>query len=87
MQALCVAMDANHKAQCFANTASRMVETDKRLIARALAICQSAKQFSVERDCYRELDYYAGFIFKPTDPEFQVLCAGIPESEAVVCKK
>ncbi|HEV8601130.1 MAG TPA: hypothetical protein VGQ87_00845 [Patescibacteria group bacterium] len=76
---ICVSLtDADVKGQCFANTASRMIETDKRLIDRSVSICKQAEAYGVEGKCYDELIFYSTFVFKRGSNETSQLCNLFP---------
>ncbi|MCH7883368.1 hypothetical protein IIA95_03055, partial [Patescibacteria group bacterium] len=87
MKKICISMPQEIRGQCFANTASRMVETDKRLIERAIDICTFAATFGVEKECYDELLFYAAFVFHPDSEEFLKLCKGLPDPWSKKCLK
>ncbi len=79
MKNLCQKMPQNKMGQCFANTASRLVETDKNLVDKAIQICDFASQFKMEGECYNELIYYASTIFLKKSPEALAMCGKLPQ--------
>jgi hypothetical protein len=85
MKPICSNLPAGIKDQCFANTASRLIETDKNLIDQSLAICAYAAKLGVAGDCYDELSYYSSFLFASSSPEFTKLCNGLPTDWRAKC--
>lgn len=75
MKPICNDLPMNIKSQCFANTASRLIETDKRLINESVEVCNTANGFGVGDECYKELSHYAQFVFMRGSPEFIKLCS------------
>ncbi len=76
---LCLNLDDERKSQCFANSASRFLETDYHLTAQAVALCDVAEQEGVGERCYDELLYYSGFNFHQGSDAFYTLCRALPE--------
>lgn len=72
-------------AQCYGNAASRMMETDWKMIPEALALCQLAGQQGLADRCYQELVFYSQFNFRPDSTQFQKLCNGLPEPWQTKC--
>jgi hypothetical protein len=70
---------------CFANSSSRLIETDSRNVAKSLEVCRLAEQAGEGKACYDELLKYSGFIFKYSDPEYVELCNGLPEQQKQKC--
>lgn len=83
----CAQVPSHVKALCFANSASRLIETDHRNVAKALAVCELAAAAGEGDACYDDLVRYSGFIFKYIDPEFYELCNGMPDRHKTVCLK
>lgn len=79
MESLCIGLREKRMAQCFANSASRLIETDYRLIEDAVALCERATRHGVEGRCYDELLYYSSFNFHEGSDEFLKLCQALPE--------
>lgn len=75
----CGDLPQNHKGQCFANSASRMIETDYRLAPNSVQLCAEASKFNVQNDCYKELLFYSTFNFHSGSEEFLKLCNAMPE--------
>lgn len=74
MKMLCSSLSPDKKGQCFANTASRMIEADKNLYQRATAICDFALANGGGDECYKELLYYSTFALKEGSSDFLRLC-------------
>lgn len=85
MKPLCDALPFDVKNQCYANTASRMIETDGTLGGQALALCGHASEVGAGDACYAELAHYASFVFRPGSERFLGLCAGMPEPWRATC--
>ncbi|MCH7524523.1 MAG: hypothetical protein IIC74_05825, partial [Bacteroidetes bacterium] len=45
---LCSGLPQERRGQCFANSASRFIETDARLVDESVTLCSFAKNFGVE---------------------------------------
>lgn len=82
---LCSDLPQNRKGQCFANSASRMIETDYRLAPNSIQLCDEASKFSVQDDCYSELLFYSTFNFHSGSEEFLKLCNAMPEPWKTKC--
>jgi hypothetical protein len=81
----CSAVPTEVSGLCFANSASRLIETDSRNVAKSLEVCQLAENAGEGESCYGELLKYSNFIFKYTDPEYTQLCNGLPEEQKQKC--
>ncbi|MAF59419.1 hypothetical protein CL631_01065 [bacterium] len=75
----CTGIEASRQPQCFANAASRMIETDWRNIDRAIALCKVADGFGVSDECYDELLLYSSYNFVIGSEEFDQLCDSLPD--------
>jgi hypothetical protein len=75
---LCEGLPQKRKAQCFANSASRLIETDYRLTPEAVALCEKADEHEVGDRCYTELLFYSSFNFHEGSEAFAQLCNGLP---------
>ena len=82
---LCEALPEKQKAQCFANAASRSVETDYRLSGRAVELCKVAENHGVGERCYNELLFYSSFNYHEGSPEFKAMCNALPEPWKTKC--
>ena len=72
--------DTGVMAQCYANTASRLIETDTSLVAKAVGVCNDAKKYGIDGACWKELQYYANFAFTKGSAQQQQLCSLLPAS-------
>ncbi len=82
---LCADLPKERHAQCFANSASRFMETDSRLVPRAIGVCESAKNYGVADACYDELLFYSSYNFHRGSDEFNDLCRALPEPWSTRC--
>lgn len=82
---LCSGLEPEWKAQCFANAASRMVETDAQLISPAVAMCHAAAGLGIGDRCYQELAFYSTFAFHPGSTHALQLCGALPEPWHSTC--
>ncbi len=82
---LCRGLPQSRRGQCFANSASRFIENDYKLIDQSLQFCTMAKEYGVEDRCYNELVFYASFNFHPGSPEAAHLCQAMPEPYKTRC--
>ncbi len=64
---------------CFANGASRMIETDFKYINQAVALCSSAQLVQAKSQCYDELVNASRYDFHPGQPELTTLCQALPD--------
>lgn len=82
---LCVGFDEKRRGQCFANAASRMIETDYRLVDKAASMCALAEAHGVGKRCYDELMFYSTFNFHEGSDAFKALCQSLPEPWRASC--
>jgi len=75
----CSGLPDPQRGQCFANAASRFIETDARLISSSAQMCQHAANFGVDEECYRELLFYSRYNFHAGSEDFIKLCSALPE--------
>jgi hypothetical protein len=64
--------------QCFANSASRMIETDYRNINKAVSLCGRGSKFDTENQCFREMLVYSDYNFHRGSNEFFQICNALP---------
>ena len=76
---ICTGLPTDVKARCFANFASRMIETDYRLSSNSVSLCQKAQEEGVGDRCYQELAFYAQFNYHPGSEESISLCKALPD--------
>ncbi|MBI3335696.1 MAG: hypothetical protein HY001_04315 [Candidatus Portnoybacteria bacterium] len=88
MVALCGGIEERAlRNRCFANGAARLIETDARLIKRAVSFCKQAEAFKSGEACYKELIKYSTFNFHPGSKEFHALCSALPDPWRIKCEK
>jgi hypothetical protein len=75
----CGTMNVSGRSPCFANAASRFIETDYRNAAAAVAICEISKKYEGEKNCYEELLKYSTYNFHPQSEAFRAYCSAMPE--------
>ncbi|MBI2108578.1 MAG: hypothetical protein HYT93_00150 [Parcubacteria group bacterium] len=75
---LCEAFPQELKNKCFANAASRMIETDWSKIPDAISLCAISEKHGAGDACYRELLLYSNYNFHPRSKEFYSLCRHLP---------
>lgn len=63
---------------CFANAASRMIETDWRNIERSVQLCELSRDYGAETGCYDELVIFSTYNFPPESAESAKLCSLLP---------
>lgn len=83
--ALCETVPQDYTGQCFANSASRFIEIDYRLIDRAVDLCDVATEHGVGERCYKELLFYSSFAFLEGSPSLAQLCGAMPEPWRTRC--
>jgi hypothetical protein len=81
----CSEVKINFRGNCFANAASRMIETDWENVDLSLRLCENAKNFGAGDRCYQELALYANYNFHPDSPESKSLCNKLPEEFIKEC--
>ncbi len=85
IEPLCSGLPETRMAQCFANSASRLIETDYRLIPKAVGLCKVADEHGVGARCYDELLFYSSFNFHQGSDAFKQLCSALPEPWSTSC--
>jgi len=85
MKPICVSLPKILESQCFANIASRLIETDKRLIEKSVDVCKYAAHLGMAEECYNELVHYANFVFLPGSEDFNKLCRILPDTWLEKC--
>src|SRR3989344_1819521 len=71
---ICIDMPEGIKSHCFADTAARMMETDKQLIERAIKLCDLAEPLYTGDECYNKLIYSGSRIIHAYTEEFNSFC-------------
>lgn len=77
---ICESLPEERMGQCFANSASRFIETDYRLSEKAAHLCAVAESYGVGERCYNELLFYSTFNFLEGSDAFITMCDTLPES-------
>lgn len=81
----CLNLPQDLAGLCFANAASRMIETDYRNISASVELCASS-QTNINKDtCFEELVKYSTYNFHAGSEQFYKLCNGLPESWKTKC--
>lgn len=83
----CSGLPARRTARCFANAASRMIETDYRNVNRSVSLCARGAPFDTAGLCFRELIFYATYNFHPGADEAQRLCEALPAAWRGPCTR
>lgn len=79
IQSFCSGLPSDRSGTCFANAASRLIETDYRNIDHSVAVCQAGSPYDPNADCFRELVRYSTYNFHAGSDEFKKLCTSLPE--------
>ena len=79
MKNYCSGLPAGVSGRCFANTASRLIETDYGNINKAVDICKTAPKHQDKDECSQELVFYASFNFHAGSEEFYKICNELDE--------
>lgn len=81
----CGGFPDKRKAQCFANSASRFIETDYRLVPKSVQLCKVADSLGLGKRCYDELLFYSSYNFHTGSEGFNALCNALPEPWGTQC--
>lgn len=79
VKSYCPGLPADRSPRCFADAASRMIETDYRNAGKSVQICQFAGPYDKNDVCFRELLTYSQFNFHKDSDEFNAMCSALPE--------
>ena len=82
----CSGLPDHRKGQCFANAASRMIETDSRNISSATEFCSKVSTDNDKDACFQELIFYSTYNFHAGSKENLELCNGLPEPWKSECQ-
>ncbi len=74
MSNYCEGMPSAWKGECYAQTASTLLDTDSRYYERAVKLCEMASKSDPEDKCYQELIRYSTYIFIKGTPERENFC-------------
>lgn len=85
MKQYCSLLPDPQRGQCFANAASRLIETDARLIKQAVGLCEAAADFGAKEQCYQELLFYSTYNFHKGSEDFFKLCSALPQPWTQQC--
>lgn len=66
-------------ATCFANVASRIVETDASFIEKSLSLCKKAEDLGIGEACYEEMITYSRYNFHSGSENSMKICRRFPE--------
>lgn len=83
--AFCDALDGTTRVQCYANAASRMIETDYRLSERAASLCDAARDKRARGRCFEELLLFSTYNFHEDSEPFFTLCEAMPKPWQTRC--
>ena len=87
LRTFCIALPQERKVQCFANVASRLIETDYRNIEKSVDFCTSAIEHNSGEKCFEELLLYSTYNFHAGSKEFYHLCNRLPNEWKEQCLK
>ena len=82
---ICSFVSDEVKAQCYANSASRFLETDYKLAQKAVDVCEQAGEEGVSEQCYEELLFYSAYNYHAGSEPFTKLCESLPEPWSARC--
>ena len=80
IQKFCSGLPDPQRGKCFANAASRFIETDASLVANSARMCEYAASFGAEEECYRELLFYSTYNFHEGSEDFLRMCSALPQA-------
>lgn len=78
MAELCGGLAIDRQPVCYANGASRLIETDFRNVQKAISLCKSGPTEPIRSGCYSELVKYSTYDFPSGSPEQAELCQSLP---------
>lgn len=81
----CLGLPKNRQGRCFANSASRMIETDYRNINKSVELCSNSQTDVNSNTCFEELLKYSTYNFHAGSAEFLKLCNGLPNDWKTKC--
>lgn len=81
----CNGLAPAYRKLCYANAASRFIETDYNNMQKAITLCQAASEKGAEAACYDELTKYATYNFHPGSESAQTLCQMLPDPWKTNC--
>lgn len=84
---LCNDLPEKRKGDCYANAASRFIETDRQMIQKSIELCKYAQTVGVGDRCFNELIIYSTFNFHKRSSDYFSLCNGLPQPWKSKCLK
>lgn len=85
IQQFCLGLPDSRQGGCFANSASRMIETDYRNIDKSVELCSGSQSDQNQAVCFAELLKYSTYNFHVGSDEFLKLCNSLPEGWKQKC--
>ncbi len=85
IEGYCSELPEQPQGRCYANAASRFIETDYQNIDKSVSLCNSAVSAGSKEACFKELLQYSTYNFHAGSPEFLQLCHGLPEPYRQQC--
>lgn len=83
----CVGLPASLQGQCFASAASRLIETDWRLVGKSATLCAKAQSLGAGDACYNEMLASSRYNFQSGSKAFLSLCESLPPPWKENCLK
>lgn len=81
----CLGLPQTVQEICFANAASRMIETDYRYIEKSVDFCSRSETSANKEACFQELLKYSTYNFHKGSEEFFALCNSLPDVWKTKC--
>lgn len=85
MDEYCAAAPSEVRGLCYANAATRLIETDLRNIPETVAFCAKAEARGEGGACYEEIASHAEFYVPSRSPAFATLCSSLPSPWSEQC--
>jgi hypothetical protein len=85
MKTYCSELPGNVDGLCYANVASRLIETDFRNIKLSVDFCSGIDKEAAKRSCFEELLTFSTYNFIPGSKEFFELCNTMPDTWKQSC--
>lgn len=85
IQDFCLGLPDTRQGRCFADAASRMIETDYRNINKSVELCSNSQTETNKDTCFAELLKFSTYNFHAGSDEFFALCNSLPESWKYKC--
>lgn len=81
----CLNLPPDLSSLCFANSASRLIETDYKNISQAIEFCSGSQTSLNQEVCYGELVKFSNYNFHAGSEQFFELCNGLPAKWKTKC--